>query len=83
MALTTQTTKRSISEIAKDIRNDWGSKVNPHAKPYLEAMRNLSDKNDMFGADNATSIVTYFLSNAGGYRGDKAKALKAELKQFT
>jgi hypothetical protein len=76
----TTTPQRKVYEIAQDIRRDWGSKVNPAAKPYLSAMLSLNNKKDMFGADSADSIILYFLTNASSYRGETAKRLKAELK---
>jgi hypothetical protein len=36
--------------------------------------------NDKYYADDAESVILYFLSNAAGFRGEDAKALKAELK---
>ena len=33
--------------------------------------------------DSGRSIVRYFLGNAGAWRGDVAKAIKAELKRRT
>ena len=71
---------RSISAIARDIRADWGSKVNYAAKPYLQAMLTLHENCPSYGADSGESIVRYFLCNASTYRGEKAKALKKELK---
>lgn len=70
---------KSIAEIAAIIRKDW-QKVNYAAKPYLEAMRCLSDINHCIGFDSGKSIVLYFLSNAGTWRGETAKAVKLELK---
>lgn len=70
---------RALFEIAEDIRRTW---KNPHyaAKPYLDAMGGLLSIDDNFGLDDAKSIVLYFLSNAGGWRGDDARRIKAELK---
>ena len=73
---------RSLRAIALDIRVEWGAKVNYAAKPYLDAMMQLNDINDRFYEDSAYSVVAYFLSNASAFRGDKAKALKAELKKI-
>lgn len=73
------TEKRSIRSIALDIRKEW-AKVNYAAKPYLDAMLELDTINDKYGFDNARSIILYFLSNASSFRGERAKALKAELK---
>jgi len=72
-------TVRPLHVIARDIYQAW-PKVNYAAKPYLEAMRELSSINDRYGYDDARSIVLYFLSNASSFRGDTAKILKLELK---
>jgi hypothetical protein len=71
---------RPISEIARDIANEWKD-VHYTARPYLLAMTALTDKKSKYGADDAPGIILYFLSNAGSFRGGKAPALKAELKQ--
>jgi hypothetical protein len=70
---------RTISQIAREIRADW-TKVNFAAKPYLAEMLHLNTLDDACGHDSAKSIVLYFLANASTYRGEKAKALKLELK---
>jgi hypothetical protein len=72
-------TNLSISEIASLIRKDW-TKVYFGAEPYLRAMRSLNDINDNYYADSGKSVVLYFLSNASTWRGEVAKAVKAELK---
>lgn len=76
-----KTTVRPLHVIARDIYQAW-PKVNYAAKPYLEAMRDLSSINDRYGYDDARSIVLYFLSNAASFKGDSAKALKLELKSI-
>jgi hypothetical protein len=73
---------KSLDEIAAIIRQDW-KKVNYAAKPYLEAMQSLQSVKSSFGYDSGKSIVLYFLSNASSWRGDVAKAVKAELKNRT
>ena len=70
---------RSIRSIALDIRKEW-AKVNYAAKPYLDAMMELNCINDKYYNDSAKSVVLYFLSNASSFSGERAKALKAELK---
>jgi hypothetical protein len=70
---------RSISTIARDIQSDW-TKPYFGAVPYLQAMRALDSISDKFYYDDAESVVRYFLANAGQWRGDKARAIKAELK---
>jgi len=72
---------RPISTIACDIRADW-KKVYFGAEPYLKAMMALNSVNDHFGADGANEIIMYFLANAGGWRGPKAREIKTELKQM-
>jgi len=70
---------RSLATIAREIHADW-TKVNYAAKPYLDAMASLDRINDSYGYDSGKSVVLYFLANAGTWRGEKAKAIKAELK---
>ena len=75
-------TNRPIYQIAREISKDWGTKVNYGAKPYLDAMHSVANVTDNYGSDNAKTLVLYFLSNAGQWRGDKAKEIKKELKQM-
>lgn len=82
MSETTTTAPRSIKAIAGEIRESWGTKVNYAAEPYLEAMQSLSSIDDMYGADQASSIVRYFLGNAATWRGADAKRIKAELRSM-
>ena len=70
---------RTINQIASEIENSWAN-VNYAARPYLDAMHTLTNINDNYMYDSARSVVLYFLSNASSWRGDKAKAIKAELK---
>lgn len=81
MAKTT-TNARPLYEIANDIKKDWKN-VNFAAKPYLEAMSTLTSIDDNYMFDSAKSIVIYFLSNAGSWRGETAKRIKAELKAMS
>ena len=73
---------KSIAYIASLIRQDW-RKVNYAAKPYLDAMASLETSRSSFGHDSGKSVVLYFLSNAGSWRGEIAKAIKLELKNRT
>jgi hypothetical protein len=43
-------------------------------------MRSLYSINDKYVYDSGKSVVLYFLANASTFRGEAAKALKAELK---
>ena len=71
---------RSLNDISREIRLDWGGKINFAAKPYLAAMMGMGDINEQFGYDSGRSIVIYFLNNASSWRGDVAKRVKAELR---
>jgi len=70
---------RKIHEIASEIETSWEN-VNYAARPYLSAMHEVSDLSDKYFYDDARSVVLYFLANASTWRGEKAKAIKAELK---
>lgn len=73
-----------LHELARVIHRDWskqGKGVNFAAKPYLDAMGSLEHTKDMYGADTGSSIVSYFIGNAGTWKGPVAKAVKAELRK--
>ena len=72
---------RNLSEIAAEITTDW-KKVNFGAVPYLRAMRTITSIDEDYGFDSAKSIVRYFLGNAGTWRGENARKIKAELKSM-
>ena len=76
----------SLDEIARLIGCSWlnkdgNSNVHPTAKPYLEAMADLENIGDNYGCDSGRSVVLYFLANASAFRGEAAKAIKAELNR--
>ena len=73
---------RPISVIAREIEDDWKEKVNEYARPYLNAMHTLNGVDESYYTETAKSVVLYFLSNAIGWRGDKAKEIKKELKSM-
>ena len=70
---------RSLAEIAQEVQKDW-KKVNYAAVPYLNAMAGMQSVDQNFGYDSGKSVVLYFLSNAGSWRGDTARRVKKELK---
>ena len=70
---------KKLYEIAAIIRRDW-KKVNYAARPYLDAMHGLSAVSDAYGYDSGEGIVARFLENAGTWRGEVAREVKAELK---
>ena len=76
---------RYLSTIAEEIIADWSNcqvTISAAAKPYLSAMRGLSSLDDFYGMDKAVSIVSYFLANAGTWRGETARRVKTELNKM-
>lgn len=72
---------RPIYLIAQEIMNDW-THLSVHAASYLHAMTSLDKIEDKYGMEDGSSIITYFLANAGGWKGPKAKEIKKELKSM-
>jgi len=71
-------TPRSLYVIAQEIHGTWPN-VYYGAVPYLSAMGQMATMQDMYGVEDAKSIVLYFLANATSWRGPDAKRIKAEL----
>ena len=73
---------RNLARIALEIKATWKN-VSIYAEPYLNAMLHIhsSDKGAPYYADDAQSVVAYFLANAQGYRGEAARRIKKELKE--
>jgi hypothetical protein len=71
--------KREIDVIAGEIRQTW-KKVNYAAVPYLEAMLSIKSVQDDYLFTSGKTVVIKFLGNAGTWRGEDAKRLKAELR---
>jgi hypothetical protein len=75
--------KRALSTIAAEIYVDW-KPINFAAAPYLREFARLSacsDSDPDLGFPNAGfNFVRGFLGNAGTWRGDVARRVKAELK---
>lgn len=71
---------RPLHVIAREIIGDWKA---PYfgAVPYIDAMRHLASMDSSYGMDSAADIVRYFVySNAGTWRGETARLVKAELR---
>jgi len=70
---------RKLHEIAREIHSDW---KNPYfgAIPYIQAMRQVETVDGYIGMDSGRSVVSYFLANAGTWRGETARRVKNELK---
>lgn len=74
--------KRPLSKIAEDIQENW-TKPYFGAEPYIEAMSRLTLITDPYFDDSAESVVRRFLVNAGSWRGETARSVKAELRAMT
>lgn len=69
---------RPLHVIAREIARDW-TKPYFGAVPYIKAMSTVARLSDSYGADDGEYLVIYFLANAGTWRGDTARRVKAEL----
>lgn len=70
----------NLAQLAALCKADW-KKPYFGAVPYLSALSQINSIDDRFLAEDAHSIVLYFISNASTWRGEIAKAVKAELKK--
>jgi len=75
---------RSISEIARDIKRSpwWRSNASIYARDYIEAMSCLNSIDDNYYLDSADSVIRYALANMATFKGEEARAIKAELKDL-
>ena len=70
----------NIAGIARVIRKHW-KPVGLYAAPYVDAMGSLDSIKDAYICDSGVEIVLRFLCNAATWRGDVARAVKAELNK--
>ncbi len=75
---------RSLATIAGEIMGSpwYRSNSSIYARDYVEAMSRCNKITDQYFADTAESIVRYALANLTTWRGDQARAIKAELKDL-
>ncbi len=72
-------TPRPLPEITREIRKDWRPMYRP-AEAHFEAFEYADNVNQMYGCDSVKSEILYFLGNAGTWKGEVARRVKAELK---
>lgn len=72
---------RALHEIMADVRQDWRN-VSPYAEPYVRALGTLNEPNDYYLLERGDELIRRFLANASGWRGERARAIKAELKSM-
>ena len=70
---------RPIYQVFEEIHRSWARPFFG-AVPYIQAGMQLSAITDRYGYDSADDVIAYFLANAGTWRGDDARRLKAELR---
>lgn len=74
---------RPLYEVAREIRQDYAAKGKPvhyAAKPYVDAMAQLSSLSDRYYNDHGDTIVLYAVENLGTWRGEVAARVKTELR---
>jgi hypothetical protein len=74
---------RSPRQIALDIHDDYASRGKPipeYAAAYVIPMSTLYSWDSSYFHDDAVSIARYAMSNLNGWRGEKAREIKAEVK---
>ena len=71
---------RTLREIAIEIERECSDKQwYYYAEAYVTPMKSLESMSDRFYEDSAESIVSYALANLTSWRGETARAIKAEL----
>ena len=72
---------RNICDITVDVESNWRN-VHDSARPYLDAMYELTTIHDSYGCESGRSILLYFLCNALTWRGEEARRIKKELNNM-
>jgi hypothetical protein len=72
---------RPLSKIAREIAADWKE---PYygARPYIEAMMHINLITDRYLHESGQGVVGGFLANCASWRGEKARAVKTELRKM-
>jgi hypothetical protein len=70
---------RSISEIAREIREKW-KPVHGEAEQIVDAMERINSLNDTFSAEPAIEILSRFRWAARTWKGPVAKRIKDEIE---
>jgi hypothetical protein len=77
--------KLTISQFVPLIKANWRATAKNGiyfgAVPYLQAMACVNALDDQYGCEDGRTQVLYFLSNAQTWKGEVAKAIKAELNK--
>ncbi len=71
----------TLSALARLALNDATLKGNArtYASPYLYALTACESMSDYYGADSADMLARYALGNLSSWRGESARAWKAEM----
>jgi hypothetical protein len=75
---------RSLNVIAREIIADYpkAGDEREYAGAYVVPMLALNKITDSYFLDSGASVVRYALANLTSWRGEKARAIKAELREM-
>jgi hypothetical protein len=72
---------RPLKVIAAEIDADW-TNMGDLPRENVDAMKTLNTLNEMYYADSASSVVSYFLARAQTWKGPVARRVKLELNEM-
>jgi hypothetical protein len=73
---------RDLNVIAFEIFPAWPKVSQSPAYPYAIGLCSVAAPGDRYGCETGRDLVQGFLSNAGTWHGEKAKAVKTELRKI-
>ena len=75
-------TTLDLQDLVAIVYADWGN-VNPYAASYLNALdvNDCHELDDPVGNETAEIQIGYLMANAAAWRGETARAVKAELRR--
>ena len=71
----------TLKGVSKQIRADWVN-INPYADFYLQRLERCDTLDSIVDAGDGAYWVSYFLANANGWRGEKARTIKNYLRKI-
>jgi hypothetical protein len=71
---------RPLNIIAAEIKQDWKSRNNGAAVPFIDGLSEVRNARDRWYAETGADAIRGFLMNAQYWRGALARRTKLELK---
>lgn len=71
----------TLKGVSKQIRADWEN-INPIAEIYLKSLEQCNTLDSIVNGEDGAYWVSYFLANANGWRGEKARTIKNYLRKI-